>query len=118
MVDFHSNQKLSRALERFKRDHPKDYETVEAFAMDLLAQGISELRVRSYVIYLSKILDLVGKRFEEFTRDDIRRILAHYQVLVNKGERSESSIFEAKKTLKKVLQVAGEGGARKLVQRR
>lgn len=108
MVNFHSGRELSRALERFKRYHPEDYETVEAFAMDLLAQGISELRVRSYVVYLSRILDLVGKRFEEFTRDDIRRVLAHYQLLVNKGERSESSVFEAKKTLKKFFKWLGK----------
>jgi integrase len=61
------------------------------------------------VIYLSKILSLVEKRFEEFTKDDVRKVLAHYQTLVNRGERSKSSVFEAKKTLKKFFKWLGRG---------
>ncbi len=107
MVEFYPERRLSKILERLMRSHPEDYEVIESFVMDLVAQGISELRVCSYVIYLKRFLDLIGKRLEEFTKD-IRKVLAHYQMLVNQGKRSESSVFEAKKTLKKFFKWLGK----------
>ncbi len=108
MVTFHPNQRVSKALERFRRRHTENYEIVETFAIDLLAQGISEFRVRSYVNCLMKILDIVEKKLEEFTREDIRKVLAHYQMLINKGHLSESSVYEVKKTFKKFFKWMGK----------
>lgn len=49
MIDSHSHQRLSGTFEGIRTEHPEEYHTIETFAMDLLAQGISEYRVRSYV---------------------------------------------------------------------
>ncbi len=62
MSAFYPNLRVDRTLERFRRRHPEDYEIVESFAMDLLVQGISEMRVSSYVSFLVRILDIAGKR--------------------------------------------------------
>ncbi|WP_456468769.1 hypothetical protein [Archaeoglobus sp.] len=78
MRDFYPNQRVSKALKRFREKHPENYNIIETFAMDLLAQGISELRVTGYLTYLSSILKVVNKDLQEFTRDDIRRVIAHY----------------------------------------
>jgi len=104
---FYPNLRVDRALERFRRRHPEDYEIVESFAMDLLVQGISELRVSSYVSFLARVLDIAGKRLEEFTKSDVRRVIAHYQTRANSGEISQSTVFEVKKTLKKFFKWAG-----------
>ena len=106
-MNLYPHQRLSKTLEKFRKSHPEDYNTVEAFAMDLLAQGISELRVRSYVGYLSRILNVVEKRLEDFTKDDVRKVIVHYQMLANRGERSESAVFEVKKTLKRFFKWVG-----------
>ena len=100
-MNFYADQRLARVLEKFHRDHPECYNIVENFSNDLLAQGISELRVRSYVIWLSKIIEVASKNLNEFTKDDVRKVLAHYQTLVNQGKYTDSTIFEVRKTLKK-----------------
>ncbi len=107
-MNFYADQRLARALEKFRKDHPDCYKVVENFANDLLAQGISELRVRSYVIWLSKIIEVAGKNPNEFTKDDVRKVLAHYQTLVNQGKYTDSTIFEVKKTLKKFFKWFGK----------
>ena len=56
MSDFYPSQRVSKALKRFRERHPENYDLIETFAMDLLAQGISELRVTGYLTYLSNIL--------------------------------------------------------------
>jgi len=88
-------------LKDFKRRQPDDFLLVKKFADDLIAQGLSELRIRSYVRYLLNIREAVGKPLSEFTIEDVKRAIVHYQMKVNRGERTESSVFEARKTLKK-----------------
>jgi|Deesub1362A_J573_1020465.scaffolds.fasta_scaffold00380_31 integrase len=100
-MDIYPSQKLSRVLENFRKKYPEHYEIVRNFSEDLIAQGISELRVRSYVHYLRRILDVVKKDFREFTKEDVRKVIVHYQELVNRGEFSDSVVFEVKKTLKR-----------------
>lgn len=107
-MNFYSDQRLSSALRRFKEKHPECYDLLENFVVDLLAQGISELRIRSYVHHLSKIVDFTGKRPDELTKDDIRKTIAHYQDLVNSGMYKQSTIFEVKKTLKKFFRWLGK----------
>lgn len=101
MQDLYPNHRVLRALNRFKNRHPENYDIAERFAMDLLAQGISELRITGYLTYLSIILDVVGKRLDDFTRDDVSKVLAHFQLRANRGEISNNTIFEVRKTLKK-----------------
>ena len=77
MTSTHRTEFL-RALDRFKRNYPKYYDIVEAFAMDLLAQGLSEIRVAGYVSFISRILKIVNKDPREYTKEDVRRVVAHY----------------------------------------
>ena len=100
-MNFHAHQKLSRALENFRKECPEDYNIVYEFASDLIAEGISEFRVRGYVIYLKKIIQTANKRLKDFEKADVKRVINHYQLLRNSGELSDSSVFEVKKTLKK-----------------
>jgi len=100
-MNFHAHQKLSKALENFRKECPEDYNIVYEFASDLIAEGISEYRVRSYVIWLKKIIQTANKRLKNFEKADVKRVINHYQLLRNSGELSDSSVFEVKKTLKK-----------------
>ncbi len=61
MSDFYPWFKVSRQLNRFKDVHPEYYEIVETFAMDMLAKGLSEIRVSGYMSFLSRILKVVNK---------------------------------------------------------
>jgi len=106
-MDIYPSQKLFRVLENFRKKHPEHYEIVRSFSEDLIAQGISELRVRSYVHYLGSILDVVKKDFSEFTKEDVRKVIFHYQEFVNREEFSDSMVFEVKKTLKKFFRWMG-----------
>jgi integrase len=107
-MNFHSHQKLSKALENFRKECPEDYDIVYEFASDLIAEGISEYRVRSYVIWLKKIIQTANKRLKDFEKVDVKRAINHYQLLRNSGEVSESSVFEIKKTLKKFFKWYGK----------
>ena len=93
MSDFYLSQKVSKILKRFKQRHPEYYNLIETFAMDLLAQGISELRVTGFITYLSNILKVVNKDFREYTRDDIRKVIAHYQMRANRVEISPNTVL-------------------------
>ncbi len=102
-MNFHSHQRLDRALEKFKITYPDKYDTILQFSElqfseDLLAEGISELRIRSYVIWLRKIKDVAKKKLMEFDKSDIRKVINHYQLLCNRGKVTDSSVFEVKKT--------------------
>ena len=97
-MNFHSHQRLDRALEKFKITYPDKYDTIQQFLEDLLAEGISELRIRSYVIWLRKIRDVAKKKLMEFDKSDIRKVINHYQLLCNRGKVTDSSVFEVKKT--------------------
>ena len=108
-MPFHSDQKLSTALKRFKRHYPDEFHIIKEFSDDLLAEGLSELRIRSYVGYLKRIRDIAeGKKLTEFDKSDIRRVINHYQLLCNRGEVSDSAVFEVKKTLKKFFKWLGK----------
>ncbi len=108
MSNLYPSQRVSKALKRFKRRHPKNYDLIETFAMDLLAQGISELRVTGYLTYLSNILKVVNKDFREYTRDNVRKVIAHYQTRANRGEISPNTVFEVRKTLKRFFKWLGK----------
>ncbi len=77
--------------------------------MDLLAQGLSEIRVSGYISFISRILKIVNKDPRAYTKEDIRKVLAHYQMRANNGEISQSTVFEVKKTLKKFFKWLGRG---------
>ena len=106
-MNFHSHQKLSRALENFKRECPGDYDVVYEFASDLIAEGISEFRARGYVIYLKKIIQTANKHLKDFKKADVKKVINHFQLLRNSDELSDSSVFEVKKTLKKFFKWYG-----------
>ncbi len=107
-MNFHSHQKLDKALEKFKITYPDEYNTIQQFSEDLLAEGISELRIRSYVIWLRKIRDISRKKLTDFDKSDIRKVINHYQLLCNRGEVSDSTVFEVKKTLRKFFKWANK----------
>lgn len=107
-MNFHSSQRLSKALENFRRNCPENYEIVYEFASDLIAEGISEMRVRSYVIYLKKIIQVAKKNLVDFDKKDVKKVINHYRLLKNNGEVGESSVFEIKKTLKKFFKWYGK----------
>ncbi len=100
-MPFYSDQKLSTALNRFKRIYPDEYDIIQEFTEDLLVEGLSELRIRSYVSWLKRIRDVAGKKLVEFDKSDIRKVINHYQLLCNQGKVTDSTVFEVKKTLKK-----------------
>ncbi len=108
MSDFYPSQRVSKALKRFKQRHPENYDLIETFAMDLLAQGISELRVTGYLTYISNILKIVNKDFRKYTKDDVRKVIAHYQTRANRGEISPNTVFEVRKTLKRFFKWLGK----------
>ena len=99
---------LQKALENFREKHPENFEIVDDFAEDLLANRISELRVYSYVCWLKRFLEIVSKKLEQWERKDIRKVINHYQRRVEKGELSENTLVEVKKTLKKFFKWAGK----------
>jgi len=98
-MNFYQHQRLSKALENFRKECLEDYDIVYEFASDLIAEGISEFRIRGYVIYLKKIIQIANKHLKDFEKD-VKRVINHYQFLRNGGELSDSSVFEVKKTLK------------------
>ena len=99
---------LQRTLEKFREKHPENFEVVEDFAEDLLANRISELRVYSYVCWLRRFLEIVPKRLDQWERRDIRKVINHYHRRVEKEEISENTLVEVKKTLKKFFKWAGK----------
>jgi site-specific recombinase XerD len=107
-MDFHSHQKLSRALQKSKEECPDDYDVVHEFAEGLLGEGLSELRIKTYVIWLRKIRSVANKRLTEFDKIDVRKAINHYQLLCNSGKVPDSSVFEVKKTLKKFFKWMGK----------
>ena len=48
-MPFHSDQKLSAVLKRFKRYYLDEYDLINEFSDELLAKTVSELRIRSYL---------------------------------------------------------------------
>ena len=108
MSDFYPWLRVPKKLEHFKKSHPEYYDIIETFAMDMLAQGLSEIRVSGYISFLSRILKIVNKDPREYTKDDVRKIIAHYQMRANNGEISQSTVFEVKKTLKKFFKWLGK----------
>jgi len=62
--------------------------------------------VYSYICWLRRFLEIVPKRLEQWERKDIRKVINHYQRRVEKGELSENTLVEVKKTLKKFFKWA------------
>ncbi|AIY90067.1 tyrosine-type recombinase/integrase [Geoglobus acetivorans] len=94
---------------RFKKHYPDEYDVIKEFSDDLLAEGLSELRIGSYVEYLKRIRDIAeGKKLTEFDKSDVRGVINHYQILCNRGDLSDSTVFEVKKTLKKFFKWLGK----------
>ncbi|WP_169302189.1 hypothetical protein [Ferroglobus placidus] len=44
--------------------------------------------VTGYLTYLSNIFKVVNKDLGEYTRDDVRKVIAHYQAKANRGKIS------------------------------
>ncbi|WP_456468939.1 tyrosine-type recombinase/integrase [Archaeoglobus sp.] len=106
-MNFHPNQRLSKALDNFKKSCPESYELVFEFASDLIAEGISEIRVRTYVAWLKKIVQVAGRDLCDFRKTEVKKVINHYQLLKANGDVSDSSVFEVKKTLKKFFKWYG-----------
>lgn len=107
-MNFYPDQKLIKYLEKLEKLYPDEYKVIKEFSDDLLANGISELRIRTYVIWLRRIREVAGKKLTEFEKTDVRNVINHYQILRNRGEVSDSSVFEVKKTLKKFFKWLGK----------
>jgi len=101
------NIDISKALQRIQRKHPENYEIIEEFVSDLIANGISFHRINAYLLWLDKILDLIPKKLQEFERSDVRKVIMRYQMLCNDEKVSESTLYEVKKTLKKFFRWMG-----------
>jgi len=65
---------LQRALENFREKHPENFEVVEDFAEDLIANRITELRVYSYICWLRRFLEIVPKNLEQWEKKEVRKV--------------------------------------------
>jgi len=101
---------LQKALDNFRKKYSENFEIVEDFAEDLLANEISDIRIYSYICWLRRFLEIVPKNFEQWEKRDVRKIINYYQIRVKKGETSKNTLLEVKKTLKKFF--IYESGAR------
>ena len=88
-------------LKKIREQFPENYSLLEDFAEDLLANGVSESRVYTYLIWLKNLLKIVPKKFEDWTKKDVRKVINTYALRVKRGEITENTLIEVKKTLKK-----------------
>ena len=94
-MQFYSNEKyLQRILRKIEEKHPENYQLIEDFAEDLLAEGITAHRIYSYVLWLRKALDVVDKRLDTWDKRDVRKVINKYQIECNEGKISENSLRE------------------------
>jgi integrase len=103
-----SYERLNKLIDRVLREFT-DGELIAEFAEDLVAQGISSDRVVSYLYKLISIKRLNGKDFEEWSKEDVRRVILHFQGEVEKGVYSVNTLREIKKTLKKFFKWMDRG---------
>ncbi len=108
-MPFHPSARIDSSLESFKRAcSPEDYEVVYDFATDLMSNGLSEIRIAGYVKWLRIIAKTRGKKLVEFDKSDVKHVINHFQMRCNRGEISQSTVFEVKKTLKKFFKWYGK----------
>ena len=98
----YKSDEVARALNLAKRRlNEHDFNLVSEFAEDLLSQGLSIGRIASYVYKLIKIREVSDRNFDEFEKRDIKWVINTFQMRANKGEISQNTVREIKKTLKK-----------------
>ncbi len=95
-----SYERLNKLIDRVLREFP-DGRLIAEFAEDLIAKGISSDRVVSYLYKLISIKRLTSKSFEEWSKEDVRKVILHFQGEVERGVYSKNTLREIKKTLKK-----------------
>jgi integrase len=98
---------LNKLIDRVMGEFPDGWLIAE-FAEDLVAQGISSERVKSYVYKLVSIKRVNGKRLDEWRKEDIRKVILHFQEMVEAGIYSKNTLREVKKTLKKFFKWFGK----------
>jgi len=79
---------LQKALDNFREKHSENFEIVEDFAEDLLANEISDIRIYSYVCWLRRFLEIVSKKFEQWEKRDVRKVINYYQIRVKKEKQA------------------------------
>ena len=79
---------LQKALDNFREKHSENFEIVEDFAEDLLANEISDIRIYSYVCWLRIFLEIVSKKFEQWEKRDVRKVINYYQIRVKKEKQA------------------------------
>ncbi len=108
-MPFHDDErKYRRMLSKIEANFPESFPTIQDFAYDLIAQGISVSRVYSYLLWLHNALKMIRKSIEEWDRLDVRKAINEYQVLVNEGKISEHSLRELKKALRRFFRWLGK----------
>ncbi len=75
----------------------------------MLSNGLSEIRIAGYIKWLKIIAKTRGKKLIEFDKDDVKYVINHFQIRCNRGEISQSTVFEVKKTLKKFFKWYDKG---------
>ena len=105
---FHrANKYYKRQLEMLNEESPENFEIVEDFVEDLIAEGISKHRIYSYILWIRKALKVVHKRLDNWSKKDVRRVLNFYKEDLEAGKITENSMVELKKTLKKFFKWLG-----------
>jgi len=108
-MPFHDDErKYRRMLSKIEANFPESFPTIQDFAYDLIAQGISVSRVYSYLLWLHNALKIIRKSIEEWDRLDVRKAINEYQVLVHEGKISEHSLRELKKALRRFFRWLGK----------
>ncbi len=105
---FHkANKYYRRQLEMLREESPQNFEFVEDFIEDLIAEGISKHRIYSYVLWIRKALKVVNKKLDSWDKKDVRKVLNYYKEDLESGKITENSMVELKKTLKKFFKWLG-----------
>ncbi|KUJ92395.1 MAG: Integrase family protein, partial [Archaeoglobus fulgidus] len=107
MSFYTSERYLESQLRKIKDSHPENYQLIEDFVEDLLAEGISPKRVYTYIFWLRKIIETADTKLDNWGRREVRKVINRYQIECNKGNISENSLREVKKTLKKFFKWLG-----------
>ncbi|MBO8183165.1 MAG: tyrosine-type recombinase/integrase [Archaeoglobus sp.] len=92
---------LDRLLLRIKKEFGEDGVYVDKFVKELLAEGISDSRIATYVQYLILIRRVLGKNMHEYVKDDVINVLAYFKNGVRKGRYAHNTYVEVCRTLKK-----------------
>ncbi len=98
---------LDRLIRRIKKEFGDDGIYVERFVKELLAEGISDSRIATYIQYLILIRRVLGKNLHEYVKDDVVSVLAYYKNGVLKGRYAHNTYVEVCRTLKKFFRWMG-----------